>query len=511
MAPATAPALDETPAVYQMMPRTSITASPLNPRKNFDKVKLQELAATMGNGVGIIEPLVVRAKGAKFELVAGERRWRAAEIAGLDDVPVVIKALTDAQVLEIMVIENDQREDINPLEEGDGFKRLMKFGFDVDKLAGRIGRSRKYIYDRVKLLELVPEAKTLLLDGRITAGHAILIARLTELQQKKVLHVDHNSYGQNKSALFENEQGLFTPDERDEQKSAPKDRYRGMKAKSVGELEAWISEHVRFDAAAPVNVELFPETKEILAEAKKVVEITHNSYVQPDAKDGLGNQRIFSRFTWKRADGERKSKGCQKSVTGVIVVGPGRGEAFEVCVNKECATHWGAEKRAREKNAKRATTSTAAPGKETSWQKSEQQRQERWKKESEEREATAKVWGTAEPAILKAIAVKVRSIPIKAVISDLLAMAHGPNVKKATALLDVKAAVPEEALRILLLTDIVAHCRPYELDQVSKRLKTLLGVDIKAILKTVTTSAQKDEKTAAAKQLKAAKTSAKKR
>src|SRR5688572_21631132 len=103
----TATAEAEAPAAvqFQMLARTALVPSPLNPRKHFDPAKLEELAATMGNGVGVIEPLVVRRLGRQHEIVAGERRWRAAAIAQLEELPVVVKQLTDAQVLEIMVIE----------------------------------------------------------------------------------------------------------------------------------------------------------------------------------------------------------------------------------------------------------------------------------------------------------------------------------------------------------------------------------------------------------------------
>src|SRR5690242_17506232 len=148
---------------FQMMERSRIQPSPLNPRKYFDPAKLQELAASMGNGVGVIEPLVVRPRPDlnAYELVAGERRWRASEIAGVTDLPVIVKSLTDQQVIEMMLIENGQREDVNPLEEGDGFKKALELGaFDnVDALAAHVGKSRRYVYDHLKLVDdLVPEA-----------------------------------------------------------------------------------------------------------------------------------------------------------------------------------------------------------------------------------------------------------------------------------------------------------------------------------------------------------------
>src|SRR5262249_45435716 len=146
----------------------------------------------------IVEPLVCRRKtydAIRLELVAGERRLRAAKLARLPKVPVIIRQLTDDQALEIMVIENNQRQDVNPLEEGDGYAKLLQLrkreGFGIEQLAARIGRSTKYVYDRIKLLDLIPAARKLVLDGTLTAGHAILIARLKKEQQESAVDFDN--------------------------------------------------------------------------------------------------------------------------------------------------------------------------------------------------------------------------------------------------------------------------------------------------------------------------------
>ncbi len=491
MAPGVAErAEDVTLSPFLMLNVADITSSSINPRKHFNQARLEELARTMAPPVGIIEPLVVRLVKGKYELVAGERRLKAAKIAGLTEAPAVVKTLTDAQVLEIMVIENNQREDINALEEADGFRRLTKFGFDIDKLAQRLGRSRKYIYDRIKLLDLIPEAKTLLLDERITPGHAILLARLSAAQQQQAVHVSHNIFGRNQSPLFQHEERLFTPEERDAERSAEKDPYRGMKACTVRELEAWIDQHCRFEAGAPVNVELFPATAAAVEEAKTVVFITHNHHVDPDAKDG-NTQRIYSVVSWKRADGTQKSKTCDRSVTGVLVVGPGRGEAFEVCVSKDCQLHWKEEKKAKARAAKSPSAGSY-----------EQRRQAELAKLQREREARAareKAWGTAHPAILDAIATKVRSIPIATVTQELLAQADRADVRHALALLKVKTTVPEEALRVLLMADLIGDSEFYRSGDLTKRVKPLLGIDIAALLKKLQSSAQADSPAAAAK------------
>jgi len=489
MAPAVAEQPETGVSQFLMIPVLELRPSPLNPRKRADTGKLEELASSMGNGVGVIEPLVVRRTDRPgYEIVAGERRWRAATLAGLDVVPAVVKPLTDAQVLEIMVIENDQREDINPLEEGDGFKRLMKFGFDIDKLAGRIGRSRKYIYDRVKLLDLVPAAKTLLLDGHISAGHAILLARLQPDQQKRAISLSRDSMGRIKGPLFEREDALFTPEGQVAARAAKKeDPYGGLKACSVRELEAWIDQHCRFDTGAPVSVELFPQTAHVVEDAKTVVFITYNHHVDPDAKDG-NTQRIYSVVSWKRADGKEKSKSCARSVTGVFVVGPGRGEAMEVCVTKDCDVHWGKEKRAKA----RAATSPAAANKYATLRAADEARTAREQTERNERNA---LWDTATPTILAAIAEKVRSIPLKRVSAELLSRTDRESLKMATGLLPRPDRSAEHLLRLLLLEDLVAqHGRLWDRPQFGKRVKGLLQVDVPALLKKVQTSAKANAK-----------------
>lgn len=333
-------------APYREVPLSALTPSPLNPRKHFDPVKLQELADTMGDGVGVIEPLVVRPNGTAttFEIIAGERRYRSAQLAGLETVPVVVKDLEDAQVLEIMLVENNARQDIAPLEEAAGFKAMLAFGFDVDKLAARLGRGRRYIFDRIKLLDLLPEAQRLLTARRIEIGHAIALSRIPQDRQREAINPAC-------TALFVGEGGLFGPGGREERS----DPYNGLKAQSVRELQAWIDQRVRFDPSAPVNVELFPETQEVLEDADKVVSITHSHHTHPDAKDGT---RIYSTVSWKRADGQEKAKTCEKSVTGVVVAGWGRGQAFKVCVNKTCKVHWAAAARATTRRRHQQATET---------------------------------------------------------------------------------------------------------------------------------------------------------
>lgn len=143
------------------------------PRKHFDEKALSELADSIAEH-GVIQPLLVRplAEGG-YQLVAGERRWRAARLAGLSEVPVVIKDLTDRETMEIALIENLQREDLNPIEEAEGIDLLMKeYNLTQETAAERVGKSRSAVANSLRLLGLPKEVRELVSDGKISAGHA---------------------------------------------------------------------------------------------------------------------------------------------------------------------------------------------------------------------------------------------------------------------------------------------------------------------------------------------------
>jgi len=143
------------------------------PRQSFDQDRLRELAESV-KSQGVLQPLVVRALGdGRFQIVAGERRWRAARLAGLERVPVVVKNLSDAESLEVALIENIQREDLNPLEEAEAYRLLIEeHGLTQERLASRVGRQRSTVTNALRLLRLPEEMKTYLLTGELTMGHA---------------------------------------------------------------------------------------------------------------------------------------------------------------------------------------------------------------------------------------------------------------------------------------------------------------------------------------------------
>jgi len=149
-----------------------ITPSPFQPRRTFDEAKLEELAASIRHQ-GIIQPLVVRPQGEGFELIAGERRWRAAMRAGLSRVPVVIRNASDHEALQLALVENLQREDLNPIEEASGYRRLQEeFHWSQEEMADKVGKSRPAIANSLRLLTLPTEVQQELTAGNLPAGQA---------------------------------------------------------------------------------------------------------------------------------------------------------------------------------------------------------------------------------------------------------------------------------------------------------------------------------------------------
>ncbi len=160
-------------AADHMVPIERITPNPDQPRKTFVQGDLDDLAASIREK-GVIQPLIVRARdNGSFEIVAGERRWRAAQMAQLHELPVIVRSFTDREVLEVAIIENIQRADLNPVEEAAGYRQLMdQHGYTQEEMAGALGKSRSHIANLLRLLNLPGEVVELLRNGELTAGHA---------------------------------------------------------------------------------------------------------------------------------------------------------------------------------------------------------------------------------------------------------------------------------------------------------------------------------------------------
>jgi ParB/RepB/Spo0J family partition protein len=463
------------------IPLAEIHESPLNTRTHFDPVKLQELAYSMQVSAQLTPALVRPSKlegKPGFELASGHRRRRAAAIAGLPELMAIVRDLDDATFLEILTIDNLQREDVHPLEEAQGYKNLLTLeGYNARRIAERIGKTESYVYDRLKLLQLIPELQDLFFANRFTLGHAILLARLSPTDQKSAATPPQNLYadGYGGGGLWQTDSGHATldlpaPDEED----GP---YARLQPRSVRQLQQWIDEHVRFDARDESVPQLFPETVATLRQAEehktKVVEITHDYHVRPEAKDADGS-RTYGPTSWKRADGQENSTTCEYSVVGLIAVGEGRGDSFAVCIDKKrCTTHWGAEIRERNKRERdRANGAASAPS-----VKSSQPAESSWQREQRERAAAVKRatvrWEKGGDAVIRAIVPHVKKLVIAgnsaaaqyfvAAVEDGLYGIRDQG-KKAAKYGVPRGTTPADLLRHLIMIALLVSAEPGDYD-----------------------------------------------
>lgn len=168
------------------MPVARVRPCPLQPRKDFSPESLQELADSIKEQ-GIVQPLIVRPQGEGFEIIAGERRWRAAQMAGLAQVPVIVRPADDRAVLEMALIENLQRENLNAIEEAHGYAQLIgQFQLTQEEAALKVGKSRAVVANALRLLKLTPPLQAFVRDGRISVGHAKVILGLASPQEQEL-------------------------------------------------------------------------------------------------------------------------------------------------------------------------------------------------------------------------------------------------------------------------------------------------------------------------------------
>ncbi|MGJ7044735.1 ParB family chromosome partitioning protein [Thermoanaerobacterium thermosulfurigenes] len=166
---------------------SDIEPNQFQPRKHFDDESLKELSDSIKEH-GIIQPIIVRRNDFGYQIVAGERRWRAAKLAGLKEVPAIVKDFDDQKVMEIALIENLQREDLNPIDEAKAYKSLMEqFNLTQEEISKRVGKSRSSIANSIRLLNLDEEVQNMLMEGKITTGHAKVILALQDAEKQNMI------------------------------------------------------------------------------------------------------------------------------------------------------------------------------------------------------------------------------------------------------------------------------------------------------------------------------------
>ena len=177
----------ETGEAVRRIPHEQIVPCPLQPRKEFPEDSLHELADSIRSR-GIMQPLLVREREGRFELIAGERRWRAAKLAGLAEVPVLVRAVTDVEALELALIENLQRADLNPIEEAEGYANLQnRFKLTQEEISRVVGKPRATIANALRLLDLEPTVKAFVSKGQLSAGHAKALLAVKDAPLQRAL------------------------------------------------------------------------------------------------------------------------------------------------------------------------------------------------------------------------------------------------------------------------------------------------------------------------------------
>ena len=343
-------------SAFQMLPLSRLHESSTNPRRVFDEAKLLELAASL-KAQGLIQPIVARPNADGFEIVAGARRYRAAQLAELSEIPTRVVFLTDEQALEWQLIENSQRVDVHPYEEAQGFQRLLELpGYDVAALAEKTGKSESLVYARLALLQLIPEIAEAFQQERITASHATLIARLPRDRQKDAFDqcwrkdwqekephllpakylsswIANNVYLPLDEAPFDREDGSLNPAAGSCSACPRRSGYNTSLFSDVSGDQCLdsdcyyvkLSVHVQREVAAkPELVQI--ETAYRSSKERQPGTLSRNEYTDLEVS------------TEDSEDGETVPP-CEASKTAIVVYGDGAGTTRKVCTDPNCPVH----------------------------------------------------------------------------------------------------------------------------------------------------------------------------
>ena len=471
--------------MFTTLPIERLIESPQNVRQHWRDGALEELAASIGQ-VGVLTPLLVRptpidivplsddvvaenpgdieiwdraanelltvcssreraeawvrayreSDRACFEIAAGHRRFRAAQIACLTELPVQIRDLGDREFLEVLTIENLQREDVHPLDEADGYAALMSAdrAYTVEAIAAKVGKSVSYVRQRLALRKLTETARAIYLRDEITAAHAVRLARLSPQDQTRALD----------EVVF---MDLFDYADAD-----PK-----MALAPVGDLANWVKRQVVLDVRAPETSEQFPEIAAAVAaeaaEGAMVLSLT-SDYNAPKTKGGpLGPGHFHEVLTKKDA--------CPHTQPGVFVLGHRRGELIHVCAQRKCQQHW--------------------PTQETNERGPVQKDRYDWKAQQAKVEREAKLWALVRPRVEAAMVEATNDAQLSVEVVDELLGWRFKDVLKA---MGVTAKTIDAFALPQVLQLAVVWPSLYSAGNATSAAKKL-GVDVKAIMRQV--------------------------
>lgn len=498
----------------QSLRLSRLRESKQNVRKHFNAEAMRELVHSVKQK-GVLTPLLVRPKNGSFEILAGARRYRAAKTASLKAVPVIVRETTDDEALEIILIDNLQRDDVHELEESLGYEALLKTpGYvgngGADRIAKKIGKSRAYVYQRLKLLDLVPELRKAFFGEQITAGHAVQIARLGPDDQKAALRTCTQrretwvgSHQHNDSSRIEVKGGL-----------------------SVRDLREWISRVIMLDLhgapwkkddkqlvpkAGPCTTcpkrsgfspELFPDVKkDSICADRTCYGLKFRAWIAARGKEAKGKnlqfvavsdcsskydfQRfgmqdlVLSQYDWKKA-----KKLCKPQVVGLLVDGKNVGNTVMVCGGKDCKNH---------------SVSYSSPS-DTSWRKEQNRKQ---KQAAALTILRSRIFDAALPRVKK-----LQPADLQMIARDRYDNTYGPDRTRVNALFGLKSnsainiakLKPQQLARLVVGCQLApdVHVNAYSLRRDFKDLRSVAkrqGVKVGAIERQF----KKEQKAAAAK------------
>lgn len=250
---------------------TAIEPSEEQPRKSFDEETLQELADSMKD-YGVLQPLLVKKKGDNYQIIAGERRWRAAKLAGLKEVPVIIREYNRQQSVEIALIENVQRADLNPIEEALAYQQLMQeFGLKQEEIANRVSKNRATITNSIRLLKLAEPVQKLLISGEISSGHARALLGLEDQEQQIALANDIVQKGLNVRQVEKLVKLMTKPQREKEEKEEEKDLsfiFRDLEERMKGIMGTKVMIHQKDKNKGRIEIEYYSPS-----ELERIVEL----------------------------------------------------------------------------------------------------------------------------------------------------------------------------------------------------------------------------------------------
>ena len=356
----------QTQSEFRNLPLDSFIESALNPRRIFDEAALNELAESIRTQ-GVLSPVLVRPVGPhSFEIVAGRRRYRAAQLAGVEYVPADIRELTDAQCLEISIVENLQRRDVHPLEEAEGFVALLRLEepkYSIEQIAAKCGKSAGYVASRLRLTELAPAAIEAFTKDEIGLGHALLLAKLQPQQQEEALTacwqesytggskakrillsvrhlrewIEHNILLELATAPFSKEDATLVPEAGSCHDCPKRTGHNTLLFEGIAAQHDSCSDPACYAAKVDAHV------KRTVAAKPKLIQIT-TAYGKPTEGSPVVPRNEYVEIRQEKPKNKFQQnapeyKTCKYTTEAIVADGTEKGEIRKVCANPDCPVH----------------------------------------------------------------------------------------------------------------------------------------------------------------------------